>query len=83
MNQLKLIPEKNKLIVSYEDFCQETSGFLTKVKQQFDFEGAFKTKDLPKLKVQSKAISTKTYNQIEKARINILKLYPNLNLLNV
>lgn len=83
LNQLEEIPEADKLLISYEEVCEDTAAFLAKVHNLLKFENEVTTEDFPDFNVQSKEIDTQTLDEIEKATATILNLYPNLNLLNV
>lgn len=82
LNQLKDIPESNKLIISYEKLCQDTESFLTSVEKLLNLPGQLKFKKLSDFKIQSKEFKNKDLKEIDNAKKTILKIYPNLNLLN-
>lgn len=83
LNQLEEIPEADKLLISYEEVCEDTEAFLTKVHNLLKFENEARLENFPNFNVQTKKIDTQATNEIEKAKNTILNLYPHLNLLNL
>lgn len=83
LNQLKNIPEGNKMIVSYEEICKNPNGFLNQVQSLLGNSSHLALDNLPIFEIPVKNEVTTQLAEIEKAKTTILKLFPNLNLLNL
>ena len=80
LQQLKNIPQSNKMIVSYEQICQDPEMFLNTINQKFlkgNAKGDFQ--NIPNFKTKKNDINTHEYDKIITAKTKILKQFPELS----
>lgn len=81
MTQLENIPNKNKIIASYEEICANPSSFLKRISRSFLQNEDGEIEGLPNLEVKAKTVSPDVERKILNAKTKILKLFPGLKLL--